>query len=203
MTATGQGGSAIGSASGNGISYSQTVQTINHPGNILVTSGTGGTGTGESFFELSGFGWSGLNSATPWVFDTSVYVPVLPGTTAGSYEVGTFADFTGIQGSGGQGQGFYLSSTQGVPNDWYCSYGTVPTNTDSGVAATVAWTRLSMADDGINLHWYINGVEVCAPIAYSSIASANVVLSWKAVARSATSVLLYVDYVGMYISSVR
>jgi hypothetical protein len=90
--------------------------------------------------------------------------------------------------------GFYLSSANGVANDWYCEYGT--TYTDTGVAATVAWNRLTMIQDGVKLHWYVGGAEVCGTgVAIASLSSFTQIPAWTSTAKSATSVLMSVDYV--------
>jgi hypothetical protein len=96
-----------------------------------------------------------------------------------------------LQNSGG-GQGFYLSSSNANQNHWYCSYG-ANVNTDSGVAATSAWTHLSMVQNGTNLLWYINGTQVCStPIA--NVTSLTSYTDWKAVAQTeTTAVTMYVD----------
>ena len=195
-TTSGLGSGAIGTPTTAGsFTASSTEQDINHPGNVALNSGfsTAGTGIGEYFIgESSGaFAALSLNTTPGWTFDTIVYVPVLPATTAASYEVGLYHNPNILQNSGG-GQGFYLSSTNANQNHWYCSYG-ANVNTDSGVTATSAWTHLSMVQNGTNLLWYINGAQVCStPIA--NVTSLTSYTDWKAVAQTeTTAVTMYID----------
>jgi hypothetical protein len=120
-----------------------------------------------------------------------VYVPVLPATTAAAYEVGLYHNPQTPQNAGG-GQGFYLSSANANPNHWYCSYG-ANVNTDSGASATAAWTHLSMVQNGTNLLWYINSVQVCStPIA--NVTSISSYTNWKAeTLTSGTAISMYID----------
>jgi len=93
---------------------------------------------------------------------------------------------------------FSLSSSNGVPNDWYCGYGSgTATLTDSGVAAGAAtWATLKMAQDGTKLHWYIAGTEVCGTgVALASIPNAVGSFEWDVVAGTSTSMEFDVDYV--------
>jgi hypothetical protein len=184
---------SIGSPTGQSCQTNTANGDANHPGNILLTSGTAGTGTGEAcnVTTVSGFNIVGLNTVPAWTWESEVFVPVLPGTTVGSYQAG-------IQHTAANpwttGLGFYLSSANGVVNDWYCSNGT--TYTDTTVAATVAWTRLSMVNDGSLVHWYIGGTQVCGTgTALVSITATSGQFAWTAVALSATSITMSVDYV--------
>jgi hypothetical protein len=196
FTTSGLGSGAIGTPTTAGsFTVSSTEQDLNHPGNVALNSGfsTAATGIGEYFTgESSGtFAALNLNTAPGWTFDTIVYIPVLPATTAASYEVGLYHNPNILQNSGG-GQGFYLSSTNANANHWYCSYG-ANVNTDSGVAATSAWTHLSMVQNGTSLLWYVNGAQVCiTPIA--NVTSLSSYTNWKAVAQTeTTAVVMYVD----------
>ena len=186
----------IGSPAGAGCAVNTTYTDSNHPGNLLLTSGTGGTGTGITcgYQSENPSVVSPNSSSLGWTWETAVYVPVLPGTTAGAFQAGLTNGpnanpwTTGIQ--------FYLSSGNGVVNDWYCRYST--TSTDSTIAAVAAtWTRLSMMNDGSFVHWYINGVEAAGcKTAVGSIPSSNQYpASWAATGLSATSVTMAVDYV--------
>jgi hypothetical protein len=185
---------AIGSPTGNSCSPSNTYTDNNHPGNMLLTSGTGGTGTGVVCGLISeANSVTSANTAQGWSWETAVYVPVLPGTTAAAYQAGLA--HTPNANPWTTGIGFYLSSANGVANDWYCRYHS--TSTDSGVAATVAWTRLTMSNDGSLVHWYINGHEVCGTgVPISSLPSTTQYPAlWSATALSGTSVSLASDYI--------
>jgi hypothetical protein len=187
-------GSIGGTPSGNSCAPSSANANTNHPGQFLATSGTGGSGTGEACFV--GFGGAGdfnLNTSPAWLKESEVFVPVLPGTTAAAYQFGA-NNSTGVN-PWTTGIGFYLSSANGVANDWYCEINT--TYTDSTVAAVAStWTRLTLVSDGTNLHYYINGTQVCGTgTAISAIHSGNIPAgAWTVTALSATSVTMAVDY---------
>jgi hypothetical protein len=189
FTISGMNSGAI-SGGGGSFAVNNTVQDVNHPANAALNSGTttaeGYYATGESTQD-----WQSLNTTPGWIFDTIVYVPVLPATTPASFEIGLYHTATAIQASG-NGQGFYLSSANANANHWYCSYG-ANVNTDSGVAATSAWTHLSMLQNGTNLLWYVNGAQVCStPIA--NVTSISSYINWKVETLTAsTAVVLYID----------
>lgn len=196
LNASNTGGGAIGTPSGNSCVASNADGSANHPGRILLTSGTGGTGTGEACF-VGTAGDVNLNTVPTWTKESDVFVPVLPGTTAAAYQFGTASSTNASPWT--NGAGFYLSSANGVVNDWYCELNT--TYTDSTVAAAAStWTRLTLVSDGTNLHYYINGVQVCGTgTAISGITSGNMPTGvWTATALSATSVTLAVDYLTAY-----
>ena len=186
---------SIGTPTGASCAVNTTYTDVNHPGNLLLTAGTGGSGTGITcgYQSESPSVVSPNSAALGWTWETAVYVPVLPGTTAGSYQAGLTNGpnavpwTTGIQ--------FYLSGANGVVNDWYCRFGS--TSIDSTVAATVAWTRLTMVSDGTFVHWYINGSEAtgCKTVVGSMPSVNQYPASWAAAALSATSVTMSVDYV--------
>jgi hypothetical protein len=164
----------IGSPKGDTCSTSDTYTDNNHPESMLLTAGTGGMGTGIVCGLLSeNPSITSANTSQAWTWETAVYVPVLPGTTAGAYQVGMAHSPKASPWT--TGIGFYLSSTNGVRNDWYCRYNSI--STDSGVAATTAWTRLTMVNDGTNVHWYIGGRQVCG----SGAATANMPLPGRVV----------------------
>ena len=184
----------IGSPTASSCSPSDTYTDNNHPGNMLLTAGTGGTGTGIVCGLVSeNPSITSANTSQGWTWETAVYVPVLPATTTGAYQAGMA--HTPNANPWTTGIGFYLSSANGVANDWYCRYNS--TSTDSGVAATVAWTRLTMVNDGTNVHWYIGGTQVCG----TGVAIANMPSTtqypavWSATALSATSVSMAYDYI--------
>lgn len=186
---------AIGSASGNLCGENQTYLDLNHPGNILITSGTGGTGTGDVcsvYGPQLGQIASANSSSLGWTWETAVYVPVLPGTTVGAYQAGLTHTLQANPWT--TGVGFYLSSANGVANDWYCEYAS--TYTDTTVAATVAWQRLTIVSDATKVHWYIGGTEVCGTgVAVASMPSTIQQPAWSSTALSGTSVTMAVDYV--------
>lgn len=194
----------IGLPTGASCTVNTTYADINHPGQILLTTGTAGTGTGITCgtqSELASF-ISPNSAALGWTWETAVYVPVLPGTTAASFQAGLTNGpsvnpwTTGIQ--------FYLSSANSVANDWYCRYSS--TSIDSTVAATAAtWTRLTMINDSTYVHWYINGTEAtaCKTVVGSMPSTAQYPASWAATALSTTSVTMAVDYVDVQRATVR
>lgn len=193
----------IGSPTGASCSANNTLADANHPGNILLTDGTGGTGTGITCGLQSTSGaLVGLNATPTWVWETAVKVPTLPGTTAASYQAGLTGGpnvnpwTTGI--------GWYLSSANGTANDWYCRYSS--TSTDSTVAAVAStWTRLTMVQDGTYVHWYINGTEATAcKTAIASMPSTTMyAAAWAVTALGSTSTTMAVDYVAVQRAVVR
>jgi len=186
---------SVGSPTGNSCVLSNAGIDANHPGNLLLTSGTGGTGTGaDCGLQSVSAVINNLQSTTLWGIETEVKVPVLPGTTVGAYQFG-------MPGSPNANPwttaiGFNLSSANGVANDWYCRYGS--TQTDTTVAASTGWTnRLAMVNDGTNVHWYVNGTQVCGTgVAVTSMPNTGAYPdTWASVAMSGSSVQMYVDYV--------
>lgn len=175
------------------------------PGNLSAVSGinTAGTGAGVDCVGAGGAFYL-FNSATspPWKWETRVIIPVLPATTAASYQAGM--GHTWAASPWTTGIGFYLSSANGVANDWYCRYSS--TQTDSGIAAVVStWARLSLYDDGVNVHWYINGVEATAcKTAIASMPTNALAASWTSTAgTTTTSVTMGIDYVTFQMNAVR
>ena len=193
---------AIGTPTGDTCTVNTTYTDNNHPGNLLLTSGTGGSGTGITCGYQSEAA-SILNAATApgWTWETAVYVPVLPATTAGSYQAGMTHSPNANPWTGGIN--FYLSSANAVANDWYCAYGS--TTTDTTAAALVGWQRLTIVNDGANVHWYVNGSQVCGTgVAVASMpATAQYPAAWSATALSASSVSMAVDYVDFQRATVR
>jgi hypothetical protein len=184
----------IGSPASSSCSPNDTYTDNNHPGNMLLTAGTGGSGTGIVCGLVSeNPSITSANTSQGWTWETAVYVPVLPGTTAGAYQAGMA--HTPNANPWTTGIGFYLSSANGVVNDWYCRYNS--TSTDSGIAATVAWTRLTMVNDGTNVHWYIGGTQVCGTgVAIANMPStAQYPAVWSATALSGSSVTMAYDYI--------
>jgi hypothetical protein len=184
---------AIGSPTGNSCGISATNANVNHPGQIGVTSGTV-SGAGEAcFVGVSGDGDFSMNTAPSWLKESNVLVPVLPGTTAAAYQFGSSSGV--LMNPWVNGFAFYLSSANAVPNDWYCEKGS--TLTDSTVTALAAtWTRLTLVSDGTNLHYYINGTQVCGTGTPISTINANSMPAgaWSVTALSTTSVTMAVDY---------
>jgi hypothetical protein len=190
------GTGSIGSPSGNSGATCTTYMDNNHPGNTCAVSGTV-INTGEYLDVSSGAPYIFSNAASntnPWSFETAVYPSVLPATTASTYNVGFSHNYGATPNV--TGFGFVLSSGNSVQNDWYCYYGGTPTTTDSTVAATVGWHRLALVSDGTNLHWYVDGAQVCGTgLALSGLYSSSITPEWFAVTGTAsTSVTLAVDY---------
>ena len=184
----------IGTPTNDSCTVNTTYTDSNHPGNLLLTSGNAGSGTGIT---------CGLQSESPsvispntsqgWTWETAVYVPVLPGTTPGAFQAGL--SHAPNANPWTTGINFYLSSANSVANDWYCAYSS--TYTDTTIAASVGWVRLTMVNDGALVHWYVNGTQVCGTgVAIASMPStAQYPASWSATALSTTSVTMAVDYV--------
>jgi hypothetical protein len=192
----------IGSTTSESCTVNTTYTDNNHPGNLLLTSGTAGSGTGVTCgYQSESASITNAATSLGWTWETAVYVPVLPGTTAGAYQAGLTHTPNANPWTGGIN--FYLSSANSVANDWYCAYSS--TYTDTAVGATVGWQRLTIVNDGSNVHWYVNGTQVCGtgvPIA-SLPATAQYPASWSATALSATSVSMAVDYVDFQRATVR
>lgn len=175
------------------------------PGNLSLVSGinTSAAGAGADCVGAGGaFYLFDAATSPPWTWETRVIVPVLPATTASSYQAGM--SHTWAASPWTTGIGFYLSSANGVVNDWYCRYSS--TQTDTGVPAVVStWTRLSLYDDGVNVHWFINGVEATAcktPIA--SMPTNALSASWTSAAgTTSTSVTMGIDYYLVQMQPVR
>jgi hypothetical protein len=187
-------GRPIGSATTDTCVTSNLYTDINHPGNILITAGTAGAGTGIVCGLISeNPSLTRANTSSGWTWETAVYVPFLPGTRAGSYQTG-MAHAPNVN-PWTTGIGFYLSSANAITNNWYCRYSS--TSIDSHVAATVAWTRLTMVDDGALIHWYIGGTEVCGtgiPIARLP-STTQYPAVWSATTLSGTNVSMAYDYI--------
>jgi hypothetical protein len=189
---------AIGSTTGNSGLGLATVQDINHPGNIGLVSGTGGSGTGE-FGVISGSGIPQLyhlNTAPNWVMEYAVYPAVLPLTTSENIQTGLAFSLAGTNNASDIGFDLAAANSGFVSaNDWGCMVGT--NITDSGILATVAWHRLTMSTDGTYLHFFVDGVEATAcKTTQSTIGTTYQYLpTWTIIAGTASSVTLYLDYV--------
>jgi hypothetical protein len=184
----------VGSAVSSSCGQAPTNVDINHPGNIRVNAGTGANGTGAACYSAGSPSIFSINTSLPWVWESAVIVPVLESTTAGSYQAGMVNN--PLVSPWTTGVGFYLSSTNGVPGDWYCEYAS--TTIDSTVAATTSWVRLTVTNDGVNFHFYINGTERCGTgIAIANLPSTSqYVFAYTSVNQaSPTQVLMSVDYV--------
>ena len=175
-------------------SANNTYADANHPGNILLNSfTTSGDGVTCGLQSASG-ALVGANTSGGWMWETEVYVPILPGTTAGAYQAGLSGAPNASPWT--NGIGFYLSSANATANDWYIRYGS--TATDCSIAAVAAtWTRLTMANDGTNVHWYVNGTQCGTGVAIGSMPSNTMyAANWSAVTLTAsTAVTMAVDYV--------
>lgn len=207
MTTAGKNSIAIGSPTAATCNNGTTFQDNTSPGNLIDISGTGTSGTGEvcdTFGNVTSVTNASIcTTANGCSFkqETRVIVPVLPGTTSGSYQAGLVG--TAIAPTWTTGIGWFLSNGNGVPNDWYCRFGS--TQIDSGIAATTAWTRLSLYDDGANVHWYVNGVEAspCITAVGSMPTNALLLATTAAVGTSGTSVSMGVDYWSFQMNTVR
>jgi hypothetical protein len=175
-------------------SAANTYADANHPGNILLYSNTtSGDGVTCGLQSTSG-AVVGPNTSAGWMWETAVYVPILPGTTAGAYQAGLSGSPNASPWT--NGIGFYLSSANTTVNDWYIRYGS--TSTDCSIAAVAAtWTRLTMVNDGTNVHWYVNGTQCGTGVAIGSMpTNAMYAANWSAVTLTAsTAVTMAVDYV--------
>ena len=190
--------SSIGSPTGSscGVSSSNPGST-DTPGLLTVSSGTGSTGSGVSCFQQA-FGHPVIPPATAanrWTWKEVLTVPVLPGTKAAQYAVGLSRYSTATQPLG-----FVLDSADGNPNHWYCRNFATGSPVDSGVTATTGGAALSMTQDGTYVHWYINGAEVCSPVALGSINGGNNVavdflFGGAATQVAGTAATMQVDYV--------
>jgi hypothetical protein len=189
---------SIGSPSGQSctIVSSGSAQDVNHPGVLVVASGTV-SGAGEACSPAPGFHApiSNLNSGAPWSLTNLVFTPTLPSTSGYAFQVGTGTTLTANPWT--TGTGFYLSATNAVPNDWYCEYGS--TLVDTGVAAsTTAWTKLDVVANGTVVTWLINGLATssgCTGVAQSSMPSSVQNIAWTSTSfTNGTSFSLNVDY---------
>jgi hypothetical protein len=169
---------------------------VNHPGVLLVISGTV-TSAGEACSPAPGFHApiSNLNNGSGWSLTNLVYTPTLPSASGYANQVGLATTLTANPWT--TGVAFYLSSTNAVPNDWYCQYGS--TLVDTGVpASTAAWTKLDIVANGLVVTWLINGQAVssgCTGVAQTSMPSTVQNVAWSSLSfTSGTSFSLNVDY---------
>jgi hypothetical protein len=193
----------IGAADGSANCFYAGLESAsaNHPGVIDVISSATVTGTGVSCAitaqqSAGQMKLAALNTAPGWTWETDVSVTVLPGTHGMSYQAGLSNSLGVVPWT--SGQGFYLSSANANANNWYCSHGTSSlTFVDSGVTVTAqTYYRLSMVQDGTNLHWYINGTQVCGTgLAIASV-QPTAGIEWESVElNTTTSGSMGVDYV--------
>jgi hypothetical protein len=189
-------------------SYAQssTVLDNNHPSNWAIASGfsSSATGAGESIGPNGGAAmmFDAATNSNPWTWEAEVYVPVLPGTTAATYNVGlSHSNFTTVPW--GTGINFSLSSGNGTANNWYCQYSGTTTNTTT--AATAAWVRLTIQSDGTKVHWYINGSQVCGTgVVIGSMPTATLEPAFAVAAQQeTTSMLMYIDYEALQMAVTR
>jgi hypothetical protein len=189
-------GQSVGSPTGNTIGGSSSVSDANHIGTVKLYSGTVNA-TGEAG-TVGGVTPSGLNSSTPWKWESAVYVTPVPGAAGGaaavSYQAGLAATVAASPWATSD-IGFYSSTLNGTAADWYCQYNSVAA-VDSGQAATVGWQRLSIVSDGTHVTWYINGAAVCSPVLTSSMPSVLMYAAWTSVSNYSTTgvATMYVDY---------
>jgi hypothetical protein len=193
-TATNWNSGSIGSPTGASWGSTTTNNTVNHPGVSVALSGTGGTGTGEYTRYGSQYFLTTPNGSSPtWTMEFMVFPGQLPGTTVGEVQAGMTNSFPPVSPTT-TGLAFVLSSASGVPNDWYCANGS-NAQIDSTIAATLAWTRLDIQNDGSYIHYYVNGAEATAcKVAIASAVSTSQEPIVTAKALSATGVAIYIDY---------
>jgi hypothetical protein len=191
VTTSNMGTTSIGSPSGQSCGASFTFLDNTSPGTLADISGSV-SGAGEACVPAGGnYLLANATTSPSWTWESRVYVPVLPSSTAGSYQAGLVHSYNASPWT--SGIGFYLSSANGVANDWYCRYNS--TSIDSTVAVTAAWTRLSVYNDGTLVHWYINGNPVCgAGVPITNMPSTTLLSSFTSVAGSTTSVTMALDY---------
>ena len=95
------------------------------------------------------------------------------------------------------GIGFYASSANAVPADWYCEYGSTYVDTGAVVTSGI-WQRLTIISNGTTASWFINGQPAsagCSNIPVSSLPSTVQVPGFTSVSETAsTSFVLSVDY---------
>jgi hypothetical protein len=174
------------------------------PGNISITGITTATGS-EGWGCLTAGGIYQLfdaATAPSWTYETRVQWAALPGTTAASYQVGMVHTYLASPWT--TGIGFYLSSANANANHLYCEYSS--TLTDSTISAVASkWTRLSIYDDGVNVRWYVNGVEATActlPIA--SLPTSALYMAFTAVpTNTSTTITMGIDYLLFHMNAVR
>ena len=180
---------AIGSQVGAACSTVNALDT-NHPGIIEAVSGTGASGTGVACI-LGASRVLVTPYLTSWTYETAVQPSVLPGTTSGSYQLGLSGTLAGDAWT--SSIGFNLSHANANANHWYCQDG--GTYVDTGVVATLAWSRMTIVNNGTNIIWYIGGSQVCSETS-SGAPTSNMFLEWTSTTLTAsTNVVLYVDYV--------
>jgi len=178
------------------VTSSGSMQDVNHPGVMVVASGTVSS-AGEACSPTPGFHApiSNINSGSGWSLENLVYTPTLPSAAGYAFQVG-MANTLPVN-AWSTGVGFYISATNAVPNDWYCEYGS--TQVDTGVAAsTAAWTKLDIIANGLVVSWLINGLAVssgCTGVAQSSMPATVQNIGWTSLSfTGGSSFSLNVDY---------
>lgn len=188
---------AVNSAtvSGTNCAANQAPIDGNHPGEVSIVSGATNA-EGVSCVNNNN-GWQALTGLQtpyrPWYYETEVYFPVLPGTTAHAYQVGLTNN--GTVNPWTNSEAFYLSSANANANHFYCEYNSTPTLVDSGVSAVAdTWYKLTITDDGDLLRFFINGTQVCGSIVAANATAGNSYIGASSVALTSTSAFMVQDY---------
>lgn len=180
------GGAAYGAASGNSL-MAGINGDANHPGSAVLTSGTGGSGTGEGA-AIAGANFSvyNLDTSPAWKMATNLKLSTL---TSARFLWGATNNFNAAVSSG-----YYIYYDSSVGANWQVvtqAGGT--TSQDSGIAAEAsAFVPLRIESDGVTVSFYINGA--LAKTSTTNFTAASLRLSWQSVALSASSVVLTADY---------
>lgn len=195
----------IGSPTGASGNCGDNNSGFNVPGVYTLASGTtSAAGRFVAIMSNTGRPVTGLNtSGAVWLAEHRVQVPVLPGTTAGSYEDGLENQYGAALPwpHANTPAAFYLSSANAVPGDWYCVTAASATDagTDTGIAATTGLSRFSILADGTNLHFYINGFEALpCKQAQTGTYSGNVLYDFAVQSGTTTSLNHLLDYASFY-----
>lgn len=186
LTLSNISGGTYGAGSGNSLTLTSS-QDANHPGQALLTSGTGGSGTGEGA-SLAGasFSVTNLDTAPAWKMATDVKLSTL---TNARFLWGAPNNFNAAPTVG-----YYIYYDSSVGANWQVVTAAGATTTqDSGIAASAsAFVPLRIESDGTTVSFYINGT--LAKTSTTNFTNSALRLSWQAVALSASSITLAVDY---------
>jgi lysophospholipase L1-like esterase len=193
---------SIGTNTGGGCGTTGNGVAVTVPGVVTAISGTGVGGTGTGCATSGNAGWTSLQTAPTWYFETRVLVNTLPTVTSDVQEFGL--DSFENTAPWSNGVGFEVAHANATPDDWYCAVGSTLTDSTVAVLSDV-WYRLAMYQDGANLHYYINGTEVTAcETAITNIPSNAMAFYFNMVTGSTgTSLFNLVDYYMMNRNVVR
>lgn len=182
-------GGSIGAASGNSVAPgSLTGLDENHPGNVQLISGTGGSGTGEYFYLGTTYNAYNLDRVPAWAVSTNFYISTL---TSARYVCG----FLNTIAANPVTDGFYMVYDSSVGTKWLgiTVSSSTATTVDTGVAAAATtWTSLGMSMDGTTVTFYVNGVAKGKST--TNLKSGALRWAWQAIGLSASSVNAVTDY---------